>query len=366
MKIAIICGIRPQFVKLAPLIQEMKKENIDFDLIHTGQHYDENMSKIFFNELNIAPPKYNLNIGSGTQGYQLGNAIIELDKLFLKNKYNLVIVIGDATPTLSGALVANKYLIPLLHIESGLRSFDKRMPEESNRIIVDHISNYLITSTNTGTKQLLKEGINKENIFELGDITTDILFKNISQIKKIEKQLFKQFNLNSKEKYILVTIHRAENTNDIQNLKKIISAIEKIGEHKKVIFPIHPRTQKIMHDNNISSGNIILLEPQGYFEFIFLLKNASLFITDSGGAQKEAYILGIPTLTCRKSTEWVETVKYKGNIIVNTDKTKIIKYSNLQRGKKVKYNGCFGNGNTTKEIIKLIKKLEFGVVNKLS
>ena len=221
MKIAIILGIRPQFIKLAPLIREMTKRKIGFDLIHTGQHYDKNMSEIFFRELKIKKPDYNLKIGSGTQGFQTAKAIFALEKLFIKNKYGLVIVIGDATPTLSGALTASKLQIPIMHIESGLRSFDKWMPEEINRIIVDHISDYLITPTKTAAKQLLKEGIDKNKIFEFGDITTDTLYNNLKELKNNKKSILKKCNLSLTEKYILVTIHRAENTNNITNLKNI-------------------------------------------------------------------------------------------------------------------------------------------------
>lgn len=358
MNIAIILGIRPQFIKLAPLIREMDKRKIKFDLIHTGQHYDKNLSDIFFKELKIRKPDYNLKIGSGTQGYQTAKAIQGLEKLFLQNKYDLVIVIGDATPTLSGALTASKLQIPVMHIEAGLRSFDKRMPEEINRIIVDHISEYLVTPTKTATSLLLKEGIDKSKIFEFGDITVDILHSRIKQLSIKKKEILKKYNLFSNEKYVLVTIHRAENTDNINNLKEIFSAINQIGKTKKVICPIHPRTKNALYKNNLNYENITFIDSQGYDEFLVLLKNSSLFITDSGGAQKEAFILGIPTITCRKSTEWIETTKNNANVIVDADYSKILNFSKKIFGKSIKYNACFGEGKTAAEIIKLIKKIQ--------
>lgn len=358
MKTAIVLGIRPQFIKLAPLIKEMIKNKLYFDLIHTGQHYDQSMSEVFFKELKINKPKYNLKIGSGTQGYQTANAILGLEKLFLSNKYDLVIVIGDATPTLSGALTASKLQIPIMHIESGLRSFDKRMPEEVNRIVVDHISEYLIVPTKNAAIQLLKEGIDKKNIFEFGDITVDILHSRIKQLSIKKKEILKEYNLSSSEKYVLVTIHRAENTDNINNLKEIFSAINQIGKTQKVICPIHPRTKNTLLKNNLNYENVVFIDSQGYDEFLVLLKNSSLFITDSGGAQKEAFILGIPTITCRKSTEWIETTKNNANVIVDADYSKIIKYSKIQQNKKIKPDNCFGDGKTTHKIIKLIKNIK--------
>ncbi|MFA5386576.1 MAG: UDP-N-acetylglucosamine 2-epimerase (non-hydrolyzing) [Candidatus Paceibacterota bacterium] len=351
IKVLCVVGARPNFIKIAPLFNEFKKnKKIKPILVHTGQHYDFEMSQIFFQELKIPKPDYNLNVGSGSHAWQTAKVIEKLESVILKEKPNLVIVVGDVNSTLAGALVAAKLHIPIAHIEAGLRSFDKTMPEEINRVLTDHISDFLFCPTKTAVENLKKEGI-KKRIYDVGDVMQDVLVSSIAKIGK--SKLLKKLRLKPKQ-YLLLTIHRASNSDNLDSLRKILEAIEESGE--KVILPAHPRIRKQFKKLKIRKfKNIKIIDPVSYFNMLVLEKNAKRIVTDSGGVQKEAYWLGIPCVTLRKETEWVETVQSGHNILVGTNKKKIIK-AIKEFNFRQKQRNYFSNKNTVRKIIKILMK----------
>ncbi len=350
IKIIVIAGARPNFVKIAPLFEEFKKhKGIKPVLVHTGQHYDFNMSKVFFKNLNIPKPDYNLNIGSGLHGEQTANAITGIEKICLKEKPDLMVVLGDVNSTLAGALAAVKLHIPLCHIEAGLRSYDKKMPEEINRILTDHVSALLFCPTKTAVDNLRKEGITK-GVYNTEDIMYDVFLKNIKIARK-EPKILKNLNLKPKN-YMLLTIHRASNTGDFKKLKKIIEAAAKSG--KNIVFPCHPGTRnKIKKAKLPEFSNLKIINPVGYIDMIALEDNSEKIITDSGGVQKEAYWLKVPCITLRDNTEWVETAKTKWNILTGSDYSKIIKAIKYFNPPSKRHN-YFGSGRAAQKMIKII------------
>jgi UDP-N-acetylglucosamine 2-epimerase len=351
MKIVSIVGARPNFIKLAPIHSSIR-EIAEHTIIHTGQHYDYNLFKIFFSELSIPFPDYDLEVGSETASRQIAQMIDKLDDIFTKNKFDLAIVYGDTNSTLAGAITANKSEIKLAHVESGLRSFDKNMPEEINRTITDHLSDFLFAPTDNAVINLKKENIGGKT-YNTGDISVEIIEKvKIHNKSKILEKL----DLQSLE-YILLTMHRAENTNITDNLLTLIYTLAKLKEYK-IIFPIHPRTLSFLKKNNLLEKieelpNVQIIDPLGYLDFICLMKNSSKIITDSGGIQKEAFLLKVPCITIRKNTEWIETVEYGGNLLTGLDPDKIIHA--VKNWIPIKSNEKFlGNGKTSETIKEII------------
>ena len=350
MKILTVVGARPQFIKAAAVSNVIRNEHEEI-LVHTGQHYDENMSKIFFEELNIPKPDYNLGVGSGGHGKQTGAMLMQLEELYLKEKPDMVLVYGDTNSTFAGALCASKLLIPVAHIEAGLRSFNMNMPEEQNRILTDHISKYLFVPTTSAVKNLSSEGINK-GVYNVGDVMYDATL-NFSKISKEKSVIMQKFNLYNEE-FILATIHRAENTNDINRLRNIIEALNE--SNKKIILPLHPRTKKYMDDYGLTfNNNINIIDPVGYLDMISLEMHCKKIVTDSGGVQKEAFFMNKPCITMRDETEWVETVENGWNIVVGTDKAKILDGIINFVPNRVKQD-IFGDGHAAEKILKIINK----------
>ena len=350
MKIITVVGARPQFIKAAPVSREIRKE-FDEVLIHTGQHYDENMSKIFFDELQIPVPDYNLQIGSLGHGKMTGEMLGKLEDIYLKEKPDCVLVYGDTNSTLAGALAASKLLIPVIHVEAGLRSFNKNMPEEQNRILTDNLSKLLLVPTKEAEINLSNEGF-KDGIHNIGDVMYDavLMFK--------ERSKEKEYMLNeigvSKGNYILTTIHRAENTNDINRLRNIIEALNESNEN--IVLPLHPRTKRFIEDYNLKlNDNIKVIDPVGYLEMLMLENNSKKIVTDSGGVQKEAYFMKKPCITMRDETEWVETIKEGWNVLVGTNKEKIL-YEIKSFNPSSEQKNIFGDGNASKIIIDIIKE----------
>lgn len=353
MKIITVIGARPQFIKASSVSQYLRLYHKEI-LIHTGQHYDLNMSDIFFDELEIPKPDYNLSIGSGNHGFQTGNMLIKLEEIYLKEKPDMVVVYGDTNSTLAGALCASKLLIPIVHIEAGVRSFNVKMPEEQNRILTDHISKILFTPTDTAKNNLLAEGI-LDNIYNVGDVMFDSIIK-YKELAKKQSCIIEKLNYSNKG-YILATIHRAENTNSINRLSNIIEALNESDED--IILPLHPRTKKYIENYGIIIGdNIKVIEPIGYLDMIQLEANSRKIITDSGGMQKEAYFMKKICITIRDETEWVETVESGWNIIVGANKYKILEaITNTISGKK--YTQLFGDGKAALKIIDIINNCSF-------
>jgi len=359
MKISIILGTRPEIIKLSPIIRILEKTSEDWHIIHTNQHYSENMDKIFFKELNLPNPKYNLNIGSGTHGEQTGKMLIKIEKVLLKENPDVIVVQGDTNTVLAGALVASKLKIDIAHVEAGLRSFDRTMPEEINRVLTDHLSSYLFAPTEIAKNNLIREGINKEKIFVVGNTIVDATLQNL---KIAEKNIdVKDFLNGINNGYFLLTLHRAENVDNKNRLKEIIDALfEMIEIYKKpIIFPIHPRTKKRLKEFNLferlkSNKNIEIIEPVGYLEFLMLEKNAELILTDSGGVQEEACILKVPCITLRNNTERPETVEVGANILVGSDKNRLIEAVEIMLKKDKKWENPYGDGKSGERIVKIL------------
>ncbi|MBI5681009.1 MAG: UDP-N-acetylglucosamine 2-epimerase (non-hydrolyzing) [Methanobacterium sp.] len=319
MKIVTILGTRPEIIKLSPIIPLIDKE-FDHILIHTGQHYSYNMDKIFFEELGLRNCDYSLNVGSGTHSMQTGKMMIEIENVLLNENPDWVIVQGDTNSTLAGAITASKLNIKIAHVEAGCRSFDKKMPEEINRILVDHCSDILFAPDENAVKNLAAEGIQKEAIHLVGNTSVDACLR-IMDLFNLNR--LTELNL-EKENYILLTIHRQENT-EYNKLKEIIKAVNQISNRIKVVFPLHLRTKKIIEDNNIEiSENILQIDPVGYKEFIWLLKNSKFVMTDSGGIQEESAILNVPCLILRDNTEWEYLVNMGKTQLVGTNYKNII------------------------------------------
>jgi UDP-N-acetylglucosamine 2-epimerase (non-hydrolysing) len=319
-----VVGARPNFVKLPPIHRALTKQHIDHIIVHTGQHYDYEMSKVFFENLQLPDPQYNLNVGSGSHCHQLGEMVKRFEEVLLKENPKVVLVYGDTNSTLAGALAAVKLSFPVAHIEAGLRSFDRRMPEEVNRVLTDHVSNTLFCPTKTALRNLRKEHV-WGKAFLTGDVMVETLNEYITLAEK-KSTILDRLSVEPK-KYILVTIHRAENTENQFRLSKIVEALTKIK--KRIVFPIHPRTVKALKEYLLiqklaSNSNIILTEPLSYLDFIELERQAEKIVTDSGGVQKEAYLLGVPCITLRENTEWKETLYAGWNILVGFNVDRIL------------------------------------------
>jgi UDP-GlcNAc3NAcA epimerase len=313
MKIVSIVGARPQFIKAAVLSREIRKEHTEV-LIHTGQHYDENMSQVFFDELDIPAPNYFLGIGSGSHGAQTGAMLAGIEEVLLKEQPDCVLVYGDTNSTLAGALAAVKLHIKVAHVEAGLRSFNRRMPEEINRVLTDHVADLLLCPTQTAVDNLAAEGITA-GVHLVGDVMYDGLLWAVERGKRTST-ILADLGLSPKN-YALVTVHRAENTDDPERLGGILDALNQIEE--TIVWPVHPRAHKKLEELNWQPAeHIRLIEPVGYVDMATLEAQARVILTDSGGMQKEAYWLGVPCITLRDETEWVETVEAGANEIVGT------------------------------------------------
>lgn len=362
LKIINVVGARPNFMKVAPLIDEMRKfpEQIKPILVHTEQHYDENMSKLFFRDLEIPEPDICLGVGSGTHAEQTGKVMVEFEKVLLREKPGLVIVVGDVNSTIACALAAVKLHIPVAHVEAGLRSFDRTMPEEINRILTDAISDYLFVTEKSGEENLLKEGVAKEKIFFVGDVMIDSLLKN--KKKADASNILSDLKLNSRQ-YSLLTLHRPSNVDSPDTFRNIVDALNEIQQYIKIVFPVHPRTRKAISTllpnllaNTLS--NIIFTEPLGYLDFLKLMSNAKFIMTDSGGIQEETTLLKIPCLTLRNTTERPVTIEQGTNILVGTDKDRIIKEAmGLLNGGVIKNQlPDLWDGKAAERIIKILIK----------
>ncbi len=323
MKIVTIVGARPQFIKSLPVSNELRKSNREI-LVHTGQHYDRNMSDIFFDEMGIPEPDYNLGVGSGGQGEQTAQMLSKIEAVLLDERPDAVLIYGDTNSTLAGALAAAKLHIAVAHVEAGLRSFDKKMPEEVNRIVADHVSDILFCPTQTAVVNLKSEGIT-EGVELVGDVMYDAAL-HFGKLAEEKSRILEELDLAPKE-YLLATIHRSANTDDVDNLKALLEAFAE--SDRVIVFPVHPRTRKVLAttglDSLVKGSKVRFVDPVGYIDFLKLENNAVKILTDSGGVQKEAFFAAVPCITLRDTTEWVETVESGWNILVHVDKNLLLK-----------------------------------------
>lgn len=357
MKASIILGTRPEIIKMSPIVRECQKRNLNFFILHTNQHYSENLDKIFFEELELPQPKYNLNVGSGTHAEEMGKMLIGLEKILIKEKPDIVLVEGDTNTVLAGALAAIKLHIKVGHIEAGLRSYSREMPEEINRILTDHCSDFLFAPTKTAKEILIGEGIPKNKIFVTGNTIVDAVYRNLKLAKRKSK-IFKKLNL-EKEKYFLVTAHRSENVDNKERLKGILNGLKLISQefNLPIVYPIHPRTKKRIKRFKLGvPKGIKLIEPIGYLDFLQLEANAKLVLTDSGGIQEETCILKTPCVTLRDNTERPETLKEGSNILAGTQSQKILESVEKMDNRKRNWKNPFGDGKSAERIIKILKK----------
>lgn len=359
MKIITIVGARPQFIKASALSRaiEMRSAQVDEILIHTGQHYDHNMSDIFFSEMKIKKPDYFLGIGGCTQGAMTGKMLESIETILMQEKPDWALVYGDTNSTLAGALAAVKLHIPLAHVEAGLRSFNRKMPEEINRILTDQCSDILFTPSSQAKLQLEKEGIPSHKIWECGDIMFDasLHYRNRAQG---ESKILNTLNL-KKKNYFLTTIHRAENCDNQERLTEIVQGLNKIANVLPVIFPLHPRTKQALKNYGLTEfhPNLIFIDPVGYLDMIALESNARLILTDSGGVQKEAYFFHVPCLTLRDETEWVELVDAGFNQLVKAESNSIYEAALQMIEKDINWNiSLYGKGNSADIIIETLLK----------
>ncbi len=372
MKIVTIIGARPQFIKAGVISRAIATHNkqgltekVLEILLHTGQHYDANMSDVFFREMRIPKPDYYIGINKGTHGNMTGCMLGKIEEILIKEKPEAVLVYGDTNSTLAGALAAVKLHIPVAHVEAGLRSFNMKMPEEVNRVLTDRISYWLFCPTETAVINLKNEGLfdikrsdaffGKSLVFNVGDVMYDaaIFYKKIAEPTDFIVSLIDQL----KDGFYLSTVHRAENTDDSVNLENIINALEIISEKKPVILPLHPRTRKLLNINNILTKKIRIINPIGYFDMITLLENCEAVFTDSGGLQKEAYFFHKPCITLRNETEWVELVEGGFNILVEANCDKIVYEEKYLNNRKLDYSkALYGRGDTGNKIVKALLK----------
>ncbi len=321
LKIDLIAGARPNFMKIAPIIDAIRKaqkegEHINFRLIHTGQHYDKNMSDSFFEQLGIPQPDVNLGAGGGTQAEQTAAIMIGYEKLLLERKSDLCLVVGDVTSTMACSIVAQKLNVPVAHVEAGIRSCDWTMPEEINRLVTDSISNYFFTTTPEAGENLKKSGITNTSIYWVGNTMIDSLVKHRSRFQK--PKIWEELKL-SKKGYIVMTLHRPGNVDEEENLKSLMHEIVENSNNLPLIFPVHPRTAKILNGLGIHHSSLHTIDPLGYLEFNYLVENSLAVITDSGGITEETTVMGIPCMTLRNNTERPETVKIGSNELIGTD-----------------------------------------------
>jgi len=350
MKFATVVGTRPEFIQSSMVSRELESGGHTEVLIHTGQHWADMMSSIFFLELGLSKPAYNLGVGSGSHAYQTGWALMQIEKVLRDEGPDWVLVYGDTNSTLAGALAASKLRIPLAHVEAGMRSFNREMPEEINRVLVDHCADLHLCPTRTAVMNLLEENVTKR-VHRVGDVTYDaaIYFSSLAQERS---GILREWKL-ERGKYLLATVHRVSNTEDSENLSKILDAFGELGE--LVIFPVHPRTrQKLL----FVPANVKVVEPVGYFDMLMLERNARLILTDSGGVQKEAYFFAVPCVTLRKETEWVETVEAGWNVLAGTDRRLILDAVLHRVWPTVSPPpSVFGDGNASQKIVGLLGEM---------
>ena len=355
MKIAVVLGTRPEIIKMSPVIRQLDGRKVDFFILHTGQHYSYNLDKVFFEQLKLPQPKYNLGVGAGSHAEETAKILIGVEKSLKEENPDIALVEGDTNSVLGGALAASKLHIKVGHVEAGLRSYDRQMPEEINRILTDHCSDYLFAPTEKAKAILLGEGISEEKIFVTGNTIVDAVYQNL-EIARKQGDTLNSLHLNPRE-YFLVTLHRQENVDNRARFTSILKGLDKLADefHLPVIYPIHPRSQKRLNEFNLQPQNITLIEPVDFPNFLQLENSARLILTDSGGVQEEGCILRVPCITLRDNTERSETLEVGSNILAGTTPEKILECSQTMLARENKWANPFGDGKAGERIVNILE-----------
>ncbi len=355
MKIAIVLGTRPEIIKMSPVVRALEERNANFLIIHTGQHYSYNLDRVFFEQLNLPPVKYNLEVGSGSHAEQTARALIGIERILQEEKPDIVLVEGDTNSALAGALAAVKLHIEVGHVEAGLRSYDRQMPEETNRILADHCSDFLFAPTEKSKAILLGEGIPEKKIFVTGNTIVDAVCQNV--LAREKKDTLSSLHLSPKE-YFLVTLHRQGNVDNRARFDPILEGLDRVATkfHQPVIYPIHPRSRKRLNEFDLKSKKITLIDPIDFLNFLQLESKARLIFTDSGGVQEEACILGVPCVTLRDNTERPETIEVGSNILAGASSNRILECTELMLNRKNNWENPFGDGTAGRRIVKILEE----------
>ena len=358
MKIAIVVGTRPEIIKMAPVIKESGKKGEDYFILHTGQHYSYNLDRVFFEQLKLPPAKYNLEVGSGSHAEHTAKILIGVENVLQTETPDIVLVEGDTNSVLAGALAASKLHIRVGHVEAGLRSYDRQMPEETNRILTDHCSDYLFAPTQKAKEILLSEGIHKDKVFVTGNTIVDAVYQNL-EIAREQRKTLNTLHLNPRE-YFLVTLHRQENVDNSSRFASILEGLDKAATefHLPVVYPIHPHSRKMMTRFDLEPRNLKLIEPVDFLDFLQLENNARLILTDSGGVQEEACILNVPCVTLRDNSERPETIEVSANVLAGASPHKILECVELMLSRKNNWINPFGDGKAGEKIVKIVTRVQ--------
>jgi UDP-N-acetylglucosamine 2-epimerase (non-hydrolysing) len=359
MKVCIILGTRPEIIKMSPIVRVLEKRDLEFFVLHTGQHYSFIMDQVFFEQLKIPQPKYNLKVGSGTHAEETGNMLIGIERVLLEEKPDVVLVEGDTNTVLAGALASVKISIPVGHVEAGLRSYDRNMPEEINRVVADHVSHLLFAPTEKAKENLLQEGIEDEKVFVTGNTIVDAVYQNLELAESnLGKSVLESLGIADGD-YFLATVHRQENVDNPRRLIGIIEGLNLVQEHfgLPIIYPIHPRSRKRMKEYGLDCGGIVLVEPLDYLSFLVLERRAKLIFTDSGGVQEEACILKVPCVTLRDNTERPETLEVGANMLAGAEPQRILEKAKIMIENGRSWSNPFGDGRAGERIVNILEEM---------
>jgi len=365
MKISIILGTRPEIIKMSPMVKLLQRKSLDFFILHSGQHYSHNMDRVFFEQLRLPQPKYNLRVGSGTHAEETGKMMIGIEKVLLKEKPDIVLVEGDTNTVLAGALAAVKVGVAVGHVEAGLRSFDRSMPEEINRVVADHVSHLLFAPTERARENLVREGVDDGKVYVTGNTIVDAVYENLELAEKYGGNNALEGLGVADGEYFLVTVHRQENVDDPRRFKGILDGLKLVQKYfgLPIIYPIHPRSRKMMREYGLDASGIILTEPLDYLNFLLLERKSRLVFTDSGGVQEEACILRIPCVTLRNNTERPETIEVGANTLAGSDPKKILEKAKMMIDVDRNWVNPFGDGKAAERIVEIIEKTLHKICN---
>ena len=353
MKVAVVLGTRPEIIKLSPVVRELERRGIEFFILHTGQHYSYNMDRVFFEQLRLPEPRYNLGVGSGTHAEETGRMMIGVERVLLEERPDVVLVEGDTNSVVSGALAAVKLGVLVGHVEAGLRSYDRGMPEEINRVVADHVSDFLFAPTFRARDNLVREGISEEKIYVTGNTIVDAVYQNLGFVDDVD--VLDDLGVGERE-YFLVTVHRQENVDDGGRLRGILEGLRLVHEcyGLPIIYPVHPRARKRIEEYGLGADGITLIDPVDYFAFLRLERDARLIFTDSGGVQEEACILRVPCVTLRYNTERPETIEVGGNVLAGADPKEILEKTRIMMDARRDWVNPFGDGRAGERIVKIL------------